>query len=359
MGIIRVIGRYWHADSSYNAKLTANFGNRTGEIELKLIRPDMLGNSTFAIQRDNGIDIEGNNYSVDDICIKYGGIYGFPPQNIKGQYQEESAFVNNAYHPSYRLEPWRVDIERRLRRAGYSNGNFWVTSNPNSMGRGNPVPNHQNVEYMQYVNTPHSVWYYIGHYTNIINQGAPPYGGLSIFGVYQASTGLLIFTKYRIPRNEYERIRNIVYDDLDLNTAVNNIEANLEARQRFIDYMRDDYAGYDVVEGLQNHPAQSRALSSFGPIQTMYQTAVGRGYPQEVQNTPENLNDMEIFFPYAFRHHIYLLERQTGQGQAETNNWQHGHDEIMRRIYHGWNPLEDYDTNVLNNAMRYIPAMNQ
>jgi hypothetical protein len=138
-GLMRLVGRYWIGDSTYIVKLSATHGERSGSTHIVVKKPRLLGDDLFARTRDQAIDIESRSYSVDSVCIKWGGIYGFPPQNIKGQYQSESVFDPqlDAYAPAYRYEPWSAEFWPGVQRLS-STSHFWVTRE--SMGDGDGVP---------------------------------------------------------------------------------------------------------------------------------------------------------------------------------------------------------------------------
>ena len=343
VGIIRMIGRYWHPDSIYKVKIKAKQNNKIGYMEVIVIRPDLLGTNQFAKSRDKGIDIEGQPYSVDSICIQWGGLYGFPPQNIKAQYEKESHFDEDlqAYTPAYRYEAWSTEFWPGITN-NYQHKHFWVTSN--SMGDGKEVPNHQNTRYMSYVHTPHSVWYFIQQYSHIVQKPAP-YGGPAILGS-RLNNGRLEFKLYKRPRSIYNIIRWSMYFVLGRSPYLEDEVANELSRLSFIEFMRDTYSG-----GLNIRMAQSRVASSYGPCQIMYSTAVENvKYPEGIDNAPEYLNDLDIFFQYSMKHYIQLLEALVGKGNAKSNNWHTGHYQTMIDMYFQWNDTPGYNISILQKA---------
>ena len=103
-GLIRLVGRYWTADSVYKVKLETGTGtDNTTSIEVTVNRPTSLGTS-----RSPARDVAGQRIFIDDLCITYGGIYGIPPQFIKGQIHKEARYVDDdiGFAPSYRYEPY-------------------------------------------------------------------------------------------------------------------------------------------------------------------------------------------------------------------------------------------------------------
>ncbi len=345
---IRIIGRYWSPDKTYKVHLYADALDRTrsGDMAIEVKKSNSLGNTNFAKARNHGIDIAGNPYSVDSICILFGGRYGFPPQNIKSQYQSESVFDTDlqTYMPSYRYEPWTAEFWSGVQ-ALKNNSNFWVTNQ--SMGDGDAVPNHQDLRYMIYVNTPHSVWYFIEQYSTIVYNNSPT--GYCLFGCYHPNSGRLTFT-YDRPTGQYNIIHKRIYKQLHLNNNIENLQANLIVRNQFIQYMSNQY-----FSGLNNRIAQSRIASSYGPIQLMYTRALEliQRYPVGSHDRPENLNLLDTFFPFAMINYVELLREQVGD--INSNDWDDGFEETMRRVYHGWNRKSGYDTGVINNTKNYLP----
>jgi hypothetical protein len=340
-GLIRVVGRYWHPDSVYKVKLSANYQGRQGRVTLEVLQPSRLGDGQLAERFRTGITVNSVRYNIDSVCIHWGGLHGFPPQHIKGQYSSESVYDDalQAVAPAYRYEPWTAEFSDAVRNERL--GHFWVDTD---MGTGDPVPNHANTRYMSYVNTPHSVWYFIEQYSTVVFNQSP--AGYVLFGRFQQATGRLTFPNYRRPTREYSRIRRGIYRNLNLDPSVENQQANLLARQTFIQYMSAEYLG-----GLTNRPAQSRIASSYGPLQIMYTTALERDYGRGAQAPPEYLNVLDTFFPFAMDHMLSLLRRQT---QAD-HNWNRGWESTIRSVYGGWNTRAAYPGEVMTAAQSFPP----
>jgi len=346
-GLIRLIGRYWNKNNTNKFKLTAQSETGSVSIEIEIKKPNLLGNNKLANQYRNGITVYSQTYNVDDICIYWGGIYGIAPQFIKGQYVQEGVYDNKlkVVMPAYRYEPWSTEFSKRVEDLK-NTSHFVVSMENNNMGDGSPVPDHQNTRYMSYETTPQSVWYFINRYTNII-QDPPPYGGNSLYGV-KNSTGRLVFSNYKIPKYEYDRIRKTVYKELNILTELEDFNANQKARLRFIEYMSKNFNG-----GLVNRSAQSRIASSYGPLQIMYTTALDCGYPQSLTDIPENLNVLEDFFPFALKYFNSLLNVESNN---QDNNWDDGYENIMKATYHDWNRyITNYDINVIKYGIQFNP----
>ncbi len=352
---IRIIGRYWAPAKTYKAHLYATTldGTRSGDIAIEVKKPKKLGTNQYAINFDNGIDVEGNTYSIDSLCIFWGGKYGFPPQHIKAQISSESVYDDQlqAVCPAYRYEPWsrygEFDPDVRA-----LNSHFRVTLSPRSMGDGGNVPEHENLRYMSYVREAQSVWYFIEQYSTIVNSPAP--SGYSLFG-HRDANGNLVFSDYTLPTHKYQEIRNREYARLHLQITTQNAEANRRSCERFITYFRDEY-NKDDWTGLNNRPAQSRIASSYGPIQIMYITALRRHYPTNGTDLPENLNVNDTFFPFAMAHYVRLLDDQIGRGNANTVNWSQGFEARLMQVYTGWNSKPNYASVVMQGANNFLPV---
>jgi hypothetical protein len=115
-GLIRVVGRYWHADSVYVVRLTArDVRGWPISLTMEVESPNKLGNDYGPLpgggRRMSVDDVLGQQYNLDSVIISYAGQYGTPPQFIKSQIQEESHF-----DPSYLYEPFE-DLKRQSSRA--------------------------------------------------------------------------------------------------------------------------------------------------------------------------------------------------------------------------------------------------
>ena len=344
-GLIRLVGKYWHIDSTYIISIKAKRNDDSASIEIRITKPDSLGNSVQARNLNNGIDINGHDYSIDSMCIKWAGIYGFPPQYIKGQYVGESVYDNDLHRvtPGYRYEAWTTEFEIH-NSPNIRNGMYWVTWE--SMGTGGAVPtNHQNLRYMTYETTPHSVWYFIDRYSNI--EHSPTQGGWRVLGDRNRENNRLTFYDYPMPNREYTNIRDRIYRTRGLNPKVENGEANEEARIEFIEYMKNEYR-----DGLVHRAAQSRAASSYGPIQPLYRTVLGYDYPRD--RIPEDLNNIDIFWPFALDHYSNLLTQRIGN--VNNNNWTGGFEAVLTRVYQGWNPGKTgYGASVISRGNNFKP----
>jgi hypothetical protein len=114
---------------------------------------------------------------------------------------------------------------------------------------------------------------------------------------------------------------------------------------------------YEYEDGLENMVAQSRVASSYGPIQPLYVTVLDYGYPTEADSPPENLNDLNIFWPFALEHFRNLLEQRIGE---TLNNWPEGLEATLEPVYQGWNPgMDGYGTRVLENGREFIPIIEE
>ncbi|MEK6756818.1 MAG: hypothetical protein AABZ02_11765, partial [Bacteroidota bacterium] len=70
-GMIRLVGRYWHADSVYRVRLLASTDRMTNVVGVEVRKPAELGNLYTKAK-----DVFDREISVDDTCIAYGGQHG-------------------------------------------------------------------------------------------------------------------------------------------------------------------------------------------------------------------------------------------------------------------------------------------
>jgi hypothetical protein len=345
-GLMRLIGRRNRPGAENEITLTANTGGRSGRIQVQVKRPRLLGTSAFARQRSRGLDHEGAFYDVDSLCIWWGSLSGISPQLVKAQYECESFYDPTlaAYVPSYRYEPWTTQFDAALTEA-FENGPFWVTEM--AMGSGVSVPSHPVTRYMQYATAPTTVWQILEHYTNLVFN-PPPYGGPSLFGVRQLSDNLLRF-KYSLPARHYKVIRSRVYRTRGIPPSQQDPQANLEAANRFLEFVR-----FQLFDGLQNIVAQTRVASSYGPLQLMYSTAADRGYGQSPQDAPELLNNPTIFMELAVGNLQVTLDVVTAHQGA--SNWVVGWEPAFLQVYFAWNQKPEYNDAVLRYGKLFSPA---
>ena len=167
-GMIRLVGRYWHADSLYKVRLIATTSyDDTASLVIEVKKPARLidwnavqGLPDFVNGNDYSStnDVFGRPLNVDELTIQLAGRTGIPPQIIKGQMYKESDKTGNRFNPTYRYEPF-FDYPRQFANLGkkskdpYMQQPFFVTAN--GMGDGKSMPtDHSNTRPMTYPRTP-------------------------------------------------------------------------------------------------------------------------------------------------------------------------------------------------------------
>jgi hypothetical protein len=109
-GIVRVIGRYWENGKTYKVKLKASSGNRTGTLEITVVRPDKLGDKYAKAK-----DVFDKVINVDSLIIANAGKYGIPPQLLKAHISGEvytkdfGPGIGEGFTPGYLYEPFTVE----------------------------------------------------------------------------------------------------------------------------------------------------------------------------------------------------------------------------------------------------------
>jgi hypothetical protein len=156
-------------------------------------------------------------------------------------------------------------------------------------------------------------------------------------------------------------------NELDINRQ---IEANNLARERFADFLKNDWNG-----GLKNVYAQTRIAASYGLLQNLYTTARSQGLSKNNDDRPELLNEPQGFI-YNIYYYMFLFENNNGFPLSTNNNWvssfknkpygsaKPGFEEALKVIAYKWNPGEKdknnkpiYHVDVFKNMNNFLPGV--
>jgi hypothetical protein len=396
-GLIRIVGRFWRGNQTYKVRLAASYGPDEPSIEITVMKPSQLYSENYSGSRlDKARDVFNVQFNVDSLCIYYGGLYGIPPQFIKGQMTTESAKKTFTFDdqtsglgfaPSYRYEPYTTQFGYAHL---YTNNPFVVSSGSMGQNGAAGVPTeteHMHVLSSHYIETPTKIWAFVdarSQFTNPNNLGTfgtrvtdPPEKAGQMTTVYKTINDL-----YRIKQRELENRLKIFYKVEVLNLTQQQ-EANETARDEFVSFLKDDWNGNidGGTKGLDNIYAQTRIAASYGLLQILYPTAINTGtgvnFPVTNNDRPEDLNVITTGMLYMFNHQFYLFNRYNGFPITDNNNWDteyttedaahfpqpnSGFEESLRVMYHRWNPLltdgnnnRIYALKVFNNSNNYLP----
>jgi len=371
-GLIQVIGRFWTPQTTYGVTLSASGNGKTGEKEIAVTRPDLLGKGSiegtggYFPPREVG-NINGELFDVDSLIIAYAGRYGIPPQFIKGQAAVESA----EFLPSYRYEPlttqFAVDGAREDGERDWTENPFFVTET--SMGSGQGVPSPQNVYPEAYPQSPQTVWEFLTSHSDLEGEtnSNPEYVDLE--------NGRLDFGPYSSAA--------VVYDSISTSIQKKNIGSPEDQLQKLTveatnSYLREEWRGPDRFEeglgGLQNMVAQTRTASSYGMLQIMYNSAIDSEevpdpYPVTNTNKPERLNVHDVSFPIYMKLQIEQLRTVLGVEEGgelpdsdwRNVNWRYGSlktlEQVFFEMYNLWNPEKgNYEQEVFGYSQDFLPV---
>lgn len=353
-GLIRLVGRYWRQEVTYKVGLTATSGTASGRIDIEVKKPSRLGNEYAKAK-----DVFDNETNIDDTCIVYGGMYGIPPQLIKGQIEKEARThdfggdIGIGFAPAYRYEPFTAQFAGRRRGeppGSWSNSPFYVTAT--TMGSGDPVPDHKNLQYISYPKEPVTVWYMVAQYSQLTGASAP--GGVTLYAKRNPD-GTMDFASYGYVT--VQGIYNSILDYFQKGNSSTSSDYTSRALDSITTYLRNDWNGgvKHGTRGLQNIIAQTRIASSYGLLQMMYATALKRQYTEDARHSPEDLNVNSILFPFAMKHEIFLLQKVLNENPNGTNNWSIGYDKAFLQMYRGWNPMASYAPGVIQDSRLFPP----
>lgn len=356
-GMIRLIGRYWAADSLYKVNLTAiHEGTLNINIEVKkpskLIDWDRVGNKPdFANGNDYSqtIDAFRRPLNIDDMVIDTAGRYGIPPQIIKGQMYQESFKGSSGdlprFYPSYRYEPWQ-DLyfakryqqtnDRGVRLNDYLDQPFVVTEG--SMGSGRGIPTHTGVRPVGYQLTPMRI------------------------GNYVVSNWSLYFN------NSKERFVGKDYDSDPMNKWWKNLKAYYLSKFKGDDGKAINATTADVQSTIITYCpawAQTRKSASYGIIQLTYEEAKTKGYQKGkpkndfgTWNVPEDLNDQNVAMPFYVRVTLSNLQSLFGSG-IPASMWSPGFESAWEKAIAKYNKYKQhYGAEVLTNSKMFLPKSN-
>jgi hypothetical protein len=345
-GMIRLVGRYWEQGKTFKTTLTAHTSDgKSGSIVIEVKKPSRLGG-----QYAKAKDVFDSELSIDSVCIRYAGLYGIPPQLIKGQMEEEAATYNFGgdigigFAPSYRYEPYTEQFDPRIRERK-TNPFFVILTDVNDP----PIPNHQYVQVIPYIYPNRYVWDVIYDHSQLVNDipdashrayGIRTYENTMNFGPYTT-----IQTKYDNYLKDYEKF-------LPLQQA-----APL-ANARMVTFLRDEWDGGvpNGPKGLKNIVAQTRIASSYGLLQMLYRTALGIRYREDISHLPENLNVTETMMSLSIPYQKSLLIDGIGASIESVGNWPDGFEKSLYDfVYANWNKRSTYNDEVFQKSRNYLP----
>jgi hypothetical protein len=318
-------------------------------------------------------DVFDNPTNIDSICVYYGGIYGIPPNFLKGQMLKEAGKMDlpggeKGFAPSYRYEPFTIQLSKSWKKDPRYNGGLWVVD-PNrtsrEMGTGKEVPIHQNVQDMPYPRSPETVWDILCDHSELVNVGSDK--SHRVYGKRLPSGKMIFPNQYEEINEKYIKFLNASkkYNDfLNVNGAIASLFSRKSkeeiAREKMIEYLRDKWN-----KGAKNMVAQTRLASSYGLLQMLYSTAVEAkemSYPSKDPNiSPEDFNVTDTNMTYCLKYMKKLLQKYLTTTVEGNGNWPHGFEYWFKDyIWPIWNTNEafpggSYAKDVYSNSQRFKP----
>jgi hypothetical protein len=350
--IIRLVGRYWKSpdasgNNTYQVNLTANAGSRTGAKVIEVTKPAKLGNSHSTVT-----DVFGRGgISLDSLIIQFAGIYGIPPQVIKGQMRKEGA----DFRPAWRYEPF---LDARIQ-GGRNANRYFSTDLPfvvdaTTMGTGDLPNNHTNEDPKPYVGTPAQIGTYAAaHWSDYVqnHSGSTPD---SIIG------SSVLTQRWRELYSEIKNDKTKKTSDHDARIQVHNaLKLEIQDRKNKIGKL------FDII-------AQTRKVTSYGLTQMMYITAADNFFDNnhyecydpsttryvnqnDAHTYPEKLNEQNFLMtPYC--EYQWKLLNFTFTGCIPDGDWQGGFEAKWENALVKYNGAGDYGRSVLSNAQDFKPS---
>ena len=354
-GVIRLVGRYWSPDSTYIVNLKAKNGNDSTEIKIIVINPGKLLSSGQSSSFEKARDVMDREINVDSLCILFGGMYGIPPQFIKGQMKTESAtktFVfddgttGKGFAPSYRFEPFTEQYNDNLRTSRDYNS-FFIFDSAYTFS---DVPtNHSHIRYINYPTSIKTVWDMIKEYSKLVdpNPSVNYYGGRDN-NTHRVWFGYTIIDTVYTNRAELIRKSKPNWSDVQVYDSTNKY---------MIEYLQSEWKNPKSSlsnKGTIKNIAQTRVASSYGLAQFLYGTARDRDYSKEA--VPENINLIDYIELFYKTEKKYLRDG-LGSTVESGNNWNSGYDySFCRKIYvPKWNSDPEYAKTLIINSKLFLP----
>lgn len=349
--LIRLVGRYWHEDSTYIVKLSAIKDVDTAYVNVTVKKPKKLGDID-----STSIDVFGDTVYVDNLCIEWGGELGIPPHFIKGQMKSETS-VCSPFNPTYVFEPYTTQFNI-LKDYTYHSNQFFVQNDQTTFNP--PVPNHLNVKDFTYYMSPTTVWQILEDHSELVNLisgcGQRKYGTRKQTSHSSREDGILDFYGvYSYPQSKYDEYKNNAYKKYDVENHSNKeAQANNEARDSLVNYLKNEWDGgvKDGKKGLINIKAQTRMGASYGLLQMLYTTA-REDFNYPLNTVPEFLNEPDgtVYSKNKLEKHLKDLIKS----ENSANDWTLGLEGSFKKyIWHKWNPgWAQYPKKVLENVMLY------
>jgi len=348
--MIRLIGRYWRQDTTYKVRLNATSGTRSGSIVIEVKKPTRLHDSeVFPKPFKTTENIRGLPLDIDELCIRYGGSIGIPPQVIKGQMFQEGDKSGDRINPSYRYEPWQdsrfANQANRENALAYAQQPFWVTGKPpKPMGLGKAIPaqhtpdEHKNVMPIYYPETSTTIAEFaLGHWEKI----------------YWNSKDYKIPGSAELTRIWRERFLRYFVQALTVRTSPPVANPDQLATFSVKQYVRDNYTAL----------AQTRKAASYGLVQIIYTTAImpmlgfNKGKSVDASSSPEELSDETIEMPFYESFTEKNLRRVFGDKNAivPEGDWAKGWEGTWKESFKPYNDDPPYAKSVFNHAKKFYP----
>jgi len=358
--ILRVIGRYWKEVKSdkdkYIVRIKATSPGRSGEIQVQVNRPDMLGdpNLTDDARKSQVTDVSGNTLKLDDLIILYAGQTGIPPQIIKGQIEHETQF-----QPSWRYEPFTDLNVQKDRSIGGTRDRYLAASLPFNIVSGQTITglpsSHTNVHPTPYNTTPQGIGDFLVAYwsSRYVKKGNGSDPDTIIASPELTQRWSELYDSFQ----EWDNIEDVPDDQLR-----KAVHVRLKA---------------EVLDGTADKDytltAQTRKMTSYGFIQMMYIKAVdswfketgslyaaeGSSYVDKTDGSlyPEKLNEQNFLFPRYVDLTLQHLRASLPGSLIPQANWQDGFEKAWTKALKKYNPGEsNYGKAVMGSSNNYLPS---
>ncbi len=346
-GMIRIVGRYWEEikENKLNLFSLATNEREADTIEVKVIKPNKLGDSDNQITGPTYTDAIDKEYNLDSLIIKTAGELGVLPQVIKSIMNTESNLK-----PAYRYEPFD-DLTKIQNPDSKHNPKFdsthiyWIKSETDEGTPGIPVHNNVRDAKQKVIDYP---------------------GYVTAWDYYKRNESFYSRTVYNRQNNQWKNYRNKwrnYFDKLDLDEDAVKDSIKILADTSYITFLKDSIGG----KGFVGTVAQTRIAASYGVMQLTYYSKIGGeilgiyDYPDnDDEFLPEYLNIPPLNVEWGSKHLLGKIRSKDVLGSLaylKEDTWPEAKGLELTywkglKIYNG---DEEYPNKVFSNVHKYLP----
>jgi hypothetical protein len=337
LGLLRLVGRYIGQSGAQPARVKATHFGRTGEREIRVVMPALLGETNNRISGPSFQDGVSQFWSLDSMIIAEAGKEGIQPQVLKAIIRKESNFF-----PTYRYEPFD-DLSKIQKPASDFDSlhRYWIH---NAIQLGQPgIATHENlrdgngslIQYPGFQN----LWSYYSSNSRLY--------GRRIYSSLQQKWNQL-----------YQKARDSLWRLVKSDQRAAD-SASILAESSYVRWLKFEFGDSGMVKMV----AQTRIAASYGLMQLTYYNGtrrlhghLGYAYPNNDPGyPPELLNVPPVGLKYGLLHFKRKVQDVLGNIPFDDDSWNTGLEVVYWRALKRYNGSRRYPYPVLQFTKQYLP----